>query len=104
MRKRNCAVLLRLSDDELEKLDRRVARTGMSREGYIRFLINGIVPKERPSAEMFDVLKELRQINNNMNQIAAKANSTGMVEGKAYSENADALQDAINKIMGRIFS
>ena len=104
MRKRNCAVLLRLSDDELDKLDRKVARTGMSREGYLRALIYGIVPKERPSADMFDVLKELRQINNNMNQVAAKANSTGNIDSSQYRENADALQDAINKIMGRIFS
>lgn len=104
MRKRKCRVEVYLTEAELEALNHKVRRTGMSREGYLRSIISGTVPMERPAAEMLDVLKELRQINNNMNQVAAKANSVGTIDGERYRENADALQDVINTIMGRLFS
>ena len=41
MRKRNIEILFRLNRKEAENLDKRVEKSGLSREAYLRQLING---------------------------------------------------------------
>ena len=48
MRKRNIAILFRLNRKEAEALDKRVKKSGLSREAYLRQLINGLVPRNAP--------------------------------------------------------
>ena len=40
MRKRNIAILFRLNRKEAEALDKRVKKSGLNREAYLRQLIN----------------------------------------------------------------
>ena len=97
-RTRNQRFLVSLTEKEMERLMRDVRRTGLTRDAYIRKLISGIQPKERPAADFFEVLKFLRQISINMNQIALKANTTGFIHAEAYWENSRRLQEAISEI------
>ena len=94
---------LRLSDRELERLNRDVKKTGMSREAYLRQLIKKIQPKELPSADYTDILKNLRQIGNNMNQIAVKANAAGFIDAAEYWKMVRWLEREIGKIMEVIY-
>lgn len=48
MRKRNVAVLFRLDRKEAESLDKKVKKSGLSREAYLRQLIQGVVPRDAP--------------------------------------------------------
>ena len=48
MRKRNVSILFRLNKKEAEALDKKVKKSGLSREAYLRQLISGAVPKEAP--------------------------------------------------------
>ena len=41
-------------------------------------------PTERPLMDLIDVLRNVQQINNNMNQITVKTNAAGMIDGMAY--------------------
>ena len=41
MRKRNVAILFRLNKKEAEALDKKVKRSGLNREAYLRQLISG---------------------------------------------------------------
>ena len=56
MLKRNKSFLIRLSQDELTQLNNDVEKTGLSRESYVRSLINGYVPATRPSNDFQKVL------------------------------------------------
>ena len=94
---------LRLSDRELERLNRDVKKAGMSREAYLRQLIKKIQPKELPSADYTDILKNLRQIGNNMNQIAVKANAAGVIDAAEYWKTVRWLEREIGKIMEVIY-
>ena len=51
MASRNNEIKIRLNDDELSFLNDKVIKSGYSRERYIRSLISGIVPKEKPPLE-----------------------------------------------------
>ena len=53
--------------------------------------------------QLFDVLKELRQINVNMNQIAMKANSLNLVDAPFYRSCHEKLQESVGKIMEAVY-
>ena len=103
MRKRNCAVLVRFSEKEMDKLNRDVERSGLSREGYIRAVIKEKTIKELPPVDFTEVLKELRKIGGNLNQVALKANSLGIVDRSSYSENYEAFQEALGEIIRQVY-
>ena len=82
---------------------RKVRKTGLTRDAYIRMLISDIQPKELPHPDFFEVLKVLRQISTNMNQIAVKAHLTESINENAYWENSRRLQEAISEIKNMYF-
>lgn len=87
MRNRKCQILIRLTEEELNVLNEKVSRTNMSREGYIRTLINNSVPVEMPPLGYADLARELNRVGSNLNQIAAVANSQGFIDKKMYEDN-----------------
>ena len=61
-RKRDKTVVVRLYDEELAALNRDVAKTGCSREQYLRLTMMMYRPREKPPADFAGVLKELSRI------------------------------------------
>lgn len=53
--------------------------------------------------ELVTVLKNLQQINNNMNQVALKVNAMGFVDTAAYWENVRWLQDTVALLLKEMF-
>ncbi len=103
MNKRKHQILFRLNDAEYEGLKRNVTRSGLNREEFIRSALKNVTFKELPPIEFSEILKNLRQINNNLNQIAMKANSYGFVDERAYRENYSKLQEQIGEIIRGIY-
>ena len=99
MARRNIKIDLRLSEQEMERLRRDVARSGWSREKYLRALIKHSIIKEMPSMDLVAVLRNLQQINNNINQIALVANAKGFIDTAAYWENVDRLEKTIHELL-----
>ena len=86
MRKRNVAILFRLTRKEAEALDKKVRRSGLSREAYLRHLVNGLVPQDAPPPDYYDFMRELRRVGNNLNQIAQKAHVLNVIDALRYEE------------------
>ena len=84
---------------EMERLRRDVARSGWSREKYLRALIEHSSIREMPSMDLISVLRNLQQINNNMNQVALIANAKGFVDTAAYWENVELLKETIHELL-----
>lgn len=101
-RTRSARLQVYLTGKELEDLEEKVRKTGLTKSTYIRKIIKDIRPKERPQADFFEVLKVLRQISINMNQIALKANAIGFINAEAYWENSRRLQEAISDLKSRM--
>jgi len=53
--------------------------------------------------QFHDVLRELRQINVNMNQIAMKAHTLNFIDAPFYSQCQKELQTAVGKIMRAVY-
>ena len=64
--KRNIEIKVRLSKDELQRLDKCVKKTTLSREGYVRTLIRGYEPQSEPPEEYYDLVRKLREIDDEL--------------------------------------
>ncbi len=87
MRKRNHAVTIRMTEEEFTALQRRIKESGRTQQAYI---INSALNARISSAEEIAVLKELstsfadlvrqlRGIATNINQMARVANGSGVI-------------------------
>ena len=92
------------TESEAAALNRDVKKAGVSREAYLRSLIRKMPLKEKPSVDVINILKNLQQINNNMNQIAVKANAKGFVDTASYWENVRWLKETVSKLMEVMYS
>lgn len=99
MRKRSKQFVIRLSESEWNHLNELVKESNLSRESYLRMCINGLVPRPTPTKEFIEVIKILREIAENMNQIAISVYTQNAIDKSFYMENYEKLQDQINEIM-----
>ena len=98
MRKRNVAILFRLNRKEAEILDKKVKKSGLSREAYLRHLISGVVPRDAPPPDYYSMMRELHRIGNNLNQIAQKAHILNVVDVQRYDRDMRMFEDTVKKI------
>lgn len=99
MQKRNCNLHLRLTETEMADFRKKAERAGINLQTCFLWMLNNHSIKEMPPVEFYEVLKNLRQINNNMNQIAAKANAMNFIDTAKYWANVSELQKVIGKLM-----
>lgn len=86
-RKRRRVISLRLTEKELQHLNRLAAQSGLSREKLLRALIMGETIRPRPCTHHEDLLRKVSGLCNNANQLAHQANSTGRAEQKKRGKN-----------------
>jgi len=102
MRKRNIQIITRLDYDESEYLKKRVKKSGMSKEAYVRCLITGHVPTDAPPPDYFSMMKELHYIGVNLNQISQKAHVLNVLDVKRYDDNVAMLNKAVVEIVNAV--
>ncbi len=73
-------IKVRLSDDELSNLTNQVLKSGLSREKFLRLVLNGNNIKELPPIAYYDLIKELNANGNNLNQLTKLAYIQGIDE------------------------
>ena len=71
---------IRLTADELARLDRNVKRTTMSREGYIRTLLKGYEPQTKPPERYWVLVRELHEIARSLSLYADRLADTELPE------------------------
>jgi hypothetical protein len=98
MEKRIHNVKVRMTDSEFRAMKKAVASTDLKQSVYLRHIIAGRVPQPKPPPEYEKVLKELRAIGNNLNQLAAVAHATGFIHADRYDELAARLRDTVIEI------
>ena len=75
MRKRNVHIQFWLDKKEAEAFQKKVKKSGLSREAYLRHLVNGLEPQDAPPPDYYAMMRELHGIGNNLNQVARRVNS-----------------------------
>ena len=73
----------------------RTKKAGLSESEFIRSFINGYKLKEKPDENFYYVLKDLRGIATNVNQLARQANRYQYVDSNKFFAIADKISDFI---------
>lgn len=92
-------IKVRLTNKDLDHLNNLVKESNLSRESYLRMCINGLLPRPAPTKELIEVIEILREIAENMNQIAISVYTQNEIDKSFYMENYGKLKDQINEIM-----
>lgn len=95
MRTRQIKKQVWLNKNEATLLKKKAKKVRFTESELIRQLITGYEPKEKPDDEFYDVMRQIRTIGNNLNQIARKANSLNYIDNASYKIEVDKL----NKFM-----
>ena len=86
VRKRRFVVSFHVDENELLFLNRQVAASSLNREEYLRTLVMGKEIHPRPCTHHADLLRKVAGLCNNANQLAHRANSTGMAGQQSVDE------------------
>lgn len=89
MRKRSIDKHIWFSRDEAQDLQRKAKKCCLTEGAVVRLLVKGYEPKEKPDERFYDAMRELASIGNNINQLAAKANSLGFIDTQQLAKEAE---------------
>ena len=89
---------MRLDDDEYKKLCEWSAASNRSMNDYIRELLKDSQPIAFPPIEYQEVLRELRKIGINLNQLASKAHTLGFVDEREYRAESERLWRVVSEL------
>ena len=96
--KRNIEIKVRLSRKEADQLGKRVKRSRLSREAYLRHLINDMVPQDAPPPDYYSMMLQLYRIGNSLNQIAQKAHTLNVIDVQRYDAACRQFETAVKEI------
>ena len=86
MQNRTIEIKFRLNRKEADSLNRRVKKSGLSREAYLRQLINGLIPRDLPPPDYFTMMQALYDVGAGLGRIAKKAHTLGEIDATRYDE------------------
>ena len=86
MRKRDILKTFYVDDKENKRLKQNAKKAGLNESAYIRNLIMGYKPKEQPTENMYEIIKQLQLVGINLNQIARKANALDIIDAPFYKK------------------
>ena len=98
MNSRNIEIKVRLNRKEADSLNKRVRKSRLSREAYLRHLINGSIPHDAPPPDYFSMMRELYRVGNNLNQIAHKAHILNVIDVQRYDDAVREFEATVKKI------
>ena len=91
MRKRNCRFEVCFTKDELSDLTKKARKARLSIGGFIRRAVRNLEVKEAPPADVPMLIREVRRVGYNIDQLLKIANTKGLLDvpqlRKALADN-----------------
>ena len=99
---RNCRFEMRLTKDEYYDLTKKARKAGMTTASFVRMAVAGKDVMEAPSADVPLLIREVRRVGSNINQILKVAGSRGVMD---VTELRKALADnrAVEKMISEAY-
>ena len=103
MQKRDCNLHLRLTEGEMADFRKKAEKAGVNVQTYFLWMLNNRPIREAPAPDFFEVLKNLREINLRLNEIAAKANTMNIIDTAKYWAAVSDLQKVVGDLMEKVY-
>ena len=101
MRRRANQIIIRLNDEELSLLRRKVQESGLSMTKFFRTVIVSGEVKPLPPELVTDMQRQIRGVGRNVNQITKLAHISGKVSMETLLQ-ISAAQEKIEKLLARL--
>ena len=101
MRRRANQIIIRLNDEELSLLRRKVQESGLSMTKFFRTVIVSGEVEPLPPELVTDMQRQIRGIGRNVNQITKLAHISGKVSMETLRQ-ISAAQEKIEKLLARL--
>lgn len=82
-------MLLRFTEAELSELTDKAKKTGFNREDYCRKILSGSTVKEAPHADFYGLMREVKRVGSNIDQLLKLANYKGLLDVPAIRKCLD---------------
>ena len=102
-RKRTHRVEVAMNDKEYERFIHNVQLCGLSQQSYLLHLISDRIPQPRPSDDFQEVIRQLRRIGTNINQLSVIANKTGSIDVMKFKRAIEELDHQIVEIRKQVY-
>ena len=79
MRSRPISLLIYFNEEEYENLCNLCEKTNLKKGRLIRLLLEGYVPPQAPPVDYKKLIREVRAVGNNINQILFYTNANGIL-------------------------
>lgn len=93
MRKRNCRFEVRFTKDELTELTKKARKAHLSNGGFVRHVVSGAEIKEAPSADFYALMREVKRVGSNLDQLLKLAYSKGLLDVPAIRKSLGEIHD-----------
>ena len=78
---------------------KKVRKSGMNRERYCRSVLTGSIVKEAPPVDVPALIREIRRVGSNVEQILKRANAIGLLDVPQLRRTLDSLNAVDKAIM-----
>ena len=82
---------IRFTREELDALNGKARRAGLSRESYCRHILNGAEVKEAPPADVPTLIREVRRVGCNIDQLLVIARAKNWMIAKDLEKRWNAV-------------
>lgn len=86
---RDCRLQVRLTKKELNMLNQKARTARITTSAFVRSAISGTEVYEAPTVDVMLLLRELRRVGYNVNQILRRANSSGIVDMPRFRKDME---------------
>lgn len=78
-----------INQSEAKELHRKAERACLTEAALLRLLIKGYEPREKPDERFFEMMKEMRRMGNNLNQLLVHAHKFGIADTTAIKRELE---------------
>ncbi len=97
-KKKDVRVYIRVSQDELDTIKKNQDKAGLRLSEYARRLLMGEIVVAAPPADLYDLIRELKRIGSNLNQLLKKLNVLGIAHPLELERCAGDIREILNLI------
>ncbi len=102
-RSRKHRIEVAMNDQEYEEFMKHIKECGLSKQSYLLQLIKNRIPQPLPSDDFQEVIRQLRRIGNNINQVATIANKNGSIDILKFNTAKQELDKQIVEIRKQVY-
>ena len=96
--KKTAKINLRVTPEEYISIKKKAKKAGLSTSELIRRLLDGETIVEAPSVDFYEMIREIKRVGSNLNQVLHKLNTAGIAHPLELKRCANRIWEVIDLI------